>query len=155
MDVSYGNTISENLITDSYNGIQLHEFSNLNTIVRNTLIHNECGVDIQASSSNRFFHNNFIENTQQVLTLTWDANFWDDGYPNGGNYWSDYKGLDLNGDKIGDTPYEKNGVIDYLPIWQTPVDILTPENKTYTEPTSGYYPGTFGFENDIICSKYY
>jgi parallel beta-helix repeat protein len=117
MDVSFSNTISENLITDSYNGIQLHTFSNLNTIIRNTLIHNECGVEIQASSSNRFFHNNFIENTQQVLTLTWDANFWDDGYPNGGNYWSDYSDLDLysgqyqnetGSDGIGDTPYMIN-----------------------------------------------
>jgi len=29
------------------------------------------------------------------------------------------------------------------------IDIITPENKTYTEPMSGYYPGTFGFENDL------
>ena len=29
------------------------------------------------------------------------------------------------------------------------IDIITPENKTYTEPMSGYYPGTFGFENEL------
>lgn len=28
------------------------------------------------------------------------------------------------------------------------ITIVTPENKTYTEPMSGYYPGTYGFEND-------
>ena len=28
------------------------------------------------------------------------------------------------------------------------IDIITPENKTYTQPDSGYYPGTYGFEND-------
>ena len=33
--------------------------------------------------------------------------------------------------------------VDYRPI-----KIITPENKTYTEPMSGYYPATYGFEND-------
>lgn len=28
------------------------------------------------------------------------------------------------------------------------ITIITPENKTYTEPDSGYYPATYGFENE-------
>ena len=28
------------------------------------------------------------------------------------------------------------------------INIITPENKIYTEPMSGYYPATYGFEND-------
>ncbi|GAH66002.1 unnamed protein product, partial [marine sediment metagenome] len=28
------------------------------------------------------------------------------------------------------------------------IDIITPENKTYTKAMSGYYPATYGFEND-------
>ena len=30
------------------------------------------------------------------------------------------------------------------------INILTPENITYTEPMSGYYPATYGFENDQV-----
>jgi len=33
------------------------------------------------------------------------------------------------------------------------ITIVTPENKTYTEPDSGYYSGTFGFESDAIGSS--
>jgi len=29
------------------------------------------------------------------------------------------------------------------------IAILSPENKTYTEPISGYYPATYGFESDV------
>ncbi|MFX0041270.1 MAG: zinc ribbon domain-containing protein [Candidatus Hodarchaeota archaeon] len=32
------------------------------------------------------------------------------------------------------------------------ISIITPENKTYTGPMSGYYPATYGFENDEIGS---
>jgi len=30
--------------------------------------------------------------------------------------------------------------------------INTPENKTYGAPMSGYYPATYGFENDMVGS---
>ncbi|MCJ7648063.1 MAG: hypothetical protein MUP85_05580, partial [Candidatus Lokiarchaeota archaeon] len=32
----------------------------------------------------------------------------------------------------------------------SPINIITPENKTYTEPMRGYYPATYGFENDEV-----
>jgi hypothetical protein len=49
-----------------------------------------------------------------VVSSVGFANVWDDGYPSGGNYWSDYNGTDLysgpyqnqtGSDRIGDTPY--------------------------------------------------
>jgi len=54
-----------------------------------------------------------IDNTIQVYSFE-SANIWDDGYPSGGNYWSDYDGSDLfsgqyqnliRSDGMGDTPY--------------------------------------------------
>ena len=33
------------------------------------------------------------------------------------------------------------------------ITIITPENKTYTEPDSGYYPATYGFDNDLPGSE--
>ncbi len=39
---------------------------------------------------------------------------------------------------------------DFLKSSDNEILIITPENKTYTGPMSGYYPATYGFENDII-----
>ncbi|MFX1306441.1 MAG: hypothetical protein ACFFDG_06435 [Promethearchaeota archaeon] len=39
--------------------------------------------------------------------------------------------------------------IRYFSIDYPPIEIVTPENKTYTEPMIGYYPATYGFENDL------
>jgi len=45
------------------------------------------------------------------------------------------------------TMYESN--LRYFTVDTSPyLNIVTPENKTYTELMNGYYPGTFGFEND-------
>jgi hypothetical protein len=63
-------------------------------------------------------------NRLNVYDAAWDCadpglispsiNIWDDGYPSGGNYWSDYNGTDLHSgayqnvtgsDGMGDTPY--------------------------------------------------
>ncbi len=33
------------------------------------------------------------------------------------------------------------------------ITIVTPENKTYIQPDSGYYPATYGFENEIVGDR--
>ncbi len=62
-----------------------------------------------ASGNNLIYHNNFIDNAQQALNDDPPSNYWCDVYPIGGNYWSDYVGVDNipagGGDGIGDTEY--------------------------------------------------
>ena len=50
-------------------------------------------------------HNNFVNNDQNVWLYGANSISWDQGYPEGGNYWSDYTGVDANSDGFGDTPY--------------------------------------------------
>jgi len=126
LDYSSSNIISENNITGNMiNGIELAYFSNNNTISGNNIANNGYGIRLTYSLKNVIFHNNFVDNSQQVCIDTpTSINVWDDGYPSGGNYWSDYTGVDsYNGpyqnetgsDGIGDTPYviDENNIDRY------------------------------------------
>ena len=128
LTIANGNTIENNTITDEYLGISLYEstqnkiatnfefncsqktltlesYSTNNIVIQNTLSNCYQGVNEDTNSGNNtFYHNSIINNTIQV-SLFGAANEWDNGYPSGGNYWSDYNGTDLNEDGIGDTPY--------------------------------------------------
>jgi parallel beta-helix repeat protein len=94
-------------------GIYLVESSN-NSFTENTITGNDYGIIPSWSLNNAFFHNNLLNNTVQADVVAGYVNTWNNGYPSGGNYWSDYAGVDLyNGphqnetgsDGIGDTPY--------------------------------------------------
>jgi parallel beta-helix repeat protein len=114
-----GNLIKSNTITlNNYSGIDIDEGSN-NILTENTFSFNigpgpvvAYGVAIY-SSDNYIYHNNFINNEFNVYEYP-ALSQWDDNYPSGGNYWSDYIGVDLysgpnqdqfGSDGIGDTPY--------------------------------------------------
>jgi parallel beta-helix repeat protein len=172
---SYGNSISSNTITDNDRGIQLSNSSTTNsiytnvisnntdgffffnsyqnTLLLNNVTNNNVGVGFKESSYNMIRGNHFVDNVKQVYDIGWEnysiaisQNSWDISYPSGGNYWSDYTGVDVmsgksqnetGSDELGDTPY----IIDeinqdnypLMPYGSPPaVFIDSPENKTYT-----------------------
>jgi len=129
---SSNNSIIENNVTNNWYGFGVGLSSN-NSIHGNNITNNHGGIRFDRASNNKFYHNNFINNTKQVDVTSGYANMWDDGYPSGGNYWSDYTDVDLysglyqnetGSDDIWDHPYviDENNKDRYPLVkpWTTP-----------------------------------
>jgi len=104
--------VTDNNIVYYSHGIDI--YGKFNKIVGNNLMENYgTGVYISYAENNTFYHNNFVDNAKHV---GWEyysagyANFWDNDYPNGGNYWSGYEdrypnATEIDNSGIWDTPY--------------------------------------------------
>jgi len=139
------NTIQKNMIIDNTVGIKFaHAYNAYNKIFNNNICTNNFGIYVESCNFNEIYSNNILSNIEIGISLdscicggyqnriyhnniiyNGDENgqaqnadlinYWDDGYPSGGNFWSDYTGLDNfsgpnqtipGSDGIGDTPYE-------------------------------------------------
>jgi len=106
---SSSNSISGNNIANSIDGIYLTDSSDNSISGNNITANNRYGIWLSWSSDNAIYHNNFVDNTEQVQS-EYSTNIWDDGYPSGGNYWSDYEekypdASEINNSGVWDTPY--------------------------------------------------
>ena len=123
-DSSNRNILTNNQIQNNdESGVFLY-FSDNNTFSDNLISNNYLGIELDGYSyDNIIFHNDFIDNDDQAID--YGRNIWNSSYPDGGNYWSQYMGIDnrsgieqdKNGsDGLSDSPFN-------LPIsWYDAVD---------------------------------
>ncbi len=112
-DSCYSSTIERNLIYANGVGIEMGYIAGHNTLRENIILDNKQGIQIDLEGRdlnyNRFYYNAIVNNIVPVGDSPNNiARFqqWDNGFPNGGNYWSNYSGRDEDQDGIGDTPHQ-------------------------------------------------
>jgi parallel beta-helix repeat protein len=120
---SGNNTLCGNNAANNEYGIYLDNSGNNNLSGNNVAANNQYGIYLYSSSGNRIFHNNFLYNTQQTYVSN-SNNIWDNGYPSGGNCWSDYL-----------TKYPNAAENDSSGVWNTSyvIDANNVDNYPLTE----------------------
>jgi hypothetical protein len=138
--------VSDSQISNNYvYGITLLSTSQFNNFTGNNIISNPTGASLAfpSSKNNTLFHNNFINNNNQVDTANYGMyTKWDNGYPSGGNYWSDYQTLypgasEIDNSGIWNTPYVNGGANDTYPLmkpWKRPMYPIAKFTHSPTKP---------------------
>jgi len=95
-------------------GIILFSSPNATLAGNNASSNTDTGISLYSSTNALIYHNNLIGNLNQAYDDLAAENAWNDTYPVGGNFWSDYTGTDTcsgplqnvcpDPDRLGDTP---------------------------------------------------
>ena len=120
------NVITKNNVTDNLVGMDFINTS-LNVITQNNITSNSpytSLIHFVDGANNIVYHNNFISSAYQARVYN-STVFWDNGFPIGGNYWSDYQ-----------TKYPNASMIDNSGIGNTPyvIDAQNKDNYPLMEP---------------------
>jgi|GEM_PF-2558847 len=140
-----GNTVRDSDIHGNTYGVYFTGSScQTNTIVNCSVYNNNEGIySTSYAKTNKMYHNTLAGNNRNAYSSV-TTNIWDNGYPSGGNFWSDYTGIDADGDGIGDTPYQVGNVKDNYPLMTpkvAPPPVITnvaasPEIQSTTDPVN-------------------
>jgi parallel beta-helix repeat protein len=119
LNESPSNLITGNLVSNCAAGISL-SYSLNNTINENDVMHSQqYGISLSFSEDNYVFHNVFYNNNNQVYSYD-SVSYWDNGFPSGGNYWSDYE-----------EKYPIAEEIESSGIWNEPYQIIESEYDNF------------------------
>lgn len=115
-----GLLVEDNLIVDNRVGLHLDNSpmvaSIAHRIQRNVFAYNDIGVAFMPNvKGNHFTENSFLENVEQVAILGSGVLKGNEFAVAGrGNFWSDYRGFDLDDDGVGDIEYRADALFENL-----------------------------------------
>ena len=139
--IQNNSVIQHNITSNGQSGIYIYYINSASTQIKYNMVYlnnidsnGQYGMYIIGGTENTIYHNNFINNNGGgIQAYDGGDSQWDNGYPSGGNYWSDYTGMDMlsgssqdqpGADSIGDTPYTFSSNQDNYPLmypWGHPI----------------------------------
>lgn len=148
------------MIGIGFDGIALSESTYVRITANLITMSGEKGLGLHSSSHVTVSSNSFVENAGQIFLDNSDFLTWNETYPAGGNYWSDYSGTDISrgssqnvpgSDGIGDSPYVIDASnSDRYPLMFSRIPNLAPVAFFSVHPISGN--NTTVFEVDSTSS---
>jgi parallel beta-helix repeat protein len=141
------NSIFGNYITaNDEDGLLLSGFFS-NCIAGNNIAGNGCGIELYDSANSSIYNNNFMNNAVHVNNhAPSNVDFWDDGYPSGGNYWQGYHGTDLYSGIYQSEP-DSDGIADA----PRTIDANNTDNYPLMGPFSNFNT-SLGYDVNVVSN---